>query len=83
MSDLKKANVQYNDMEGSAALDFHGSFSELRDYAKDKGIDLEKYEPIGLDIYYGEIDSFYLTFIVVDKINKENYVLKHGRISRT
>lgn len=72
MSKLEKASVQYNDMKGTAALDFHGSLSELWDFARDQGIDTKKYEPIGIDIYYGESNYFGLTFLVIDKEKAEN-----------
>jgi hypothetical protein len=78
MSKIEEASVQYNDMKGSAALDFHGSFSELWDFAKDKGIDTTKYEPIGIDIYYGESNYFGLTFLVVDKEKAENRQSHNG-----
>lgn len=72
MSKIEKASVQYNDMKGSAALDFHGSFTELWDFARDQGIDTKKYEPIGIDVYYGESNYFGLTFLVIDKEKAEN-----------
>jgi hypothetical protein len=72
MSKIEKANVQYNDMKGTAALDFHGSFTELWDFARDQGIDTKKYEPIGIDVYYGETNYFGLTFLVIDKEKAEN-----------
>jgi|JI10StandDraft_1071094.scaffolds.fasta_scaffold1013088_1 hypothetical protein len=67
MNKIKQADVQYNDMKGSAAMDFWENNSELTDYAYEKGIDTESYKPIGLRIYFGEIDFFMLTFIVLDK----------------
>ena len=78
MKKIENASVQYYDMKGSAALDFHGSFTELWEYAKDKGIDIEKYEPIGLDIYYGETDYFGLTFLVIDKEKADEYKMKNN-----
>jgi hypothetical protein len=72
MSKIEKASVQYNDMKGSAALDFHGSLSELWVFAREQGIDTKKYEPIGIDIYYGESNYFGLTFLVIDLEKAEN-----------
>ena len=63
------ANTQYNDLKGTAALDFHGSLTELWDIFKNQGIDLEKYEPYGLSVYYGETDFFNLSLLATDKEN--------------
>lgn len=67
------ASTQYNDLKGTAALDFHGSLSELWDYFKEFKIDLEKYDPIGIDVYFGEGDFFYLSFLATDKEQMEEY----------
>lgn len=63
---MEKANVQYTDLAGTAALDFHGGvFENLVDYAEDKGIDVTRYNPIGLTFQIVEHD-FKLTFLCTD-----------------
>jgi hypothetical protein len=63
------ASTQYNDLKGTAALDFHGSLTELWDIFKKQGVDLDKYEPFGLSVYYGETDFFTLSLLATDKNN--------------
>lgn len=66
MNDFKN-DLQYNDLKGLAALNFYDSSTELIEYAKSVGVELEKYEPIGLNIYYGENGFFELSFLAIDK----------------
>lgn len=74
MNTLENARTQYNDLTGSVAADFFGHNGDINDYAKGKGIDVEKYRPIGLEIHMGERgDGFYLSFIVIDKQKQEAY----------
>ena len=50
MADLHEASSQYGDMKGQASID--GYFAPpLSDIARDKGIDLKGYFPVGLDLY--------------------------------
>lgn len=65
------ASTQYNDLKGTAALDFHGSLSEMWEIFKNQGIDVNKYEPFGLSVYYGETNFFNLSLLAIDK-NKTN-----------
>ncbi len=48
-----KASVQYNDFIGTAAADI-SDWINLEDYLTQKGIDIERYEPIGTEFYHGE-----------------------------
>lgn len=61
------ARTQYNDLTGTAALDFHGSLTELWDTFKEQGIDLNIYEPYGISVYYGEPDFFNIALLAIDK----------------
>ncbi len=47
-----KAKVQYNDFIGTAAADI-SDWINLEQYLKQKGIDTEQYEPIGVEFYNG------------------------------
>ena len=68
MDDL---GTQYCDLIGSAALDFHSEGRDnLVDYAKDKGIDLSLYNPIGLNFQIIE-HGFKLTFFC-EELNVNN-----------
>ncbi len=73
MKTIESASTPYNDMHGTAAMDFHGSPTELYKYAEEKGIDLKKYNPIGITIYYGEIDFFSVSIICAINDNIEEY----------
>jgi len=66
---LKEAETQYTDLKGSIAIDFEGHPDTLESYAKELGIDIVKYNPVGIKIYGGhaEIISFY--FLCVDRAN--------------
>ena len=48
-----KASVQYNDFIGTAAADIN-DWIRLDEYLKQKGVDTERYEPIGAEFYHGE-----------------------------
>ena len=48
-----KACVQYNDYLGTAAADISDHIN-LRDYLTQKGVDTDRYEPIGAEFYHGE-----------------------------
>jgi hypothetical protein len=61
------ARTQYNDLTGTAALDFHGSLTELWDTFKEQGIDLNIYEPFGISVYYGETNFFNISLLAIDK----------------
>jgi hypothetical protein len=72
MERITRASTKYNDLVGTAAIDFHGGVdSSLHDYARQLGIETERYFPIGLSFYIGEHGSFYLKFFCVDQQVKE------------
>ena len=50
----KEVGTKYNDMVGLAALDGHSSTVELQDLCKQQGVDLDKYDLVGLEFLDGE-----------------------------
>lgn len=70
-----KADVQYNDFIGTAAADASDHIT-LKDYLEKKGVDVERYEPIGAKFYSGE-RSFYGHIVCKDhQDERENYAVK-------
>lgn len=65
-----KATVQYNDFVGTSAADA-SDFIQLEDYLMKKGLDVEKFRPIGVECYLGEAGYFHPRFICEDKETKE------------
>lgn len=51
-----QARTSYRDLEGSISIDFPGDFNrtEFKNYAEKVGVDLEKYQPVGIHIHDGE-----------------------------
>ena len=43
-----QANVQYNDFKGTSAADI-ADFSNLENFLKGKGVDVNRYSPVGVD----------------------------------
>lgn len=79
MKQIENADVQYNDLKGTVALDFHGGIDgEFHSYAEKKGIDINRYHPIGLKFYIGEMGGFYLSFYCVDNEVKEVFSEEHN-----
>lgn len=68
---LPIADVQYNDMIGTCAADWH-SGTELHKFAKSKGIDTDRYFPISLRIY-GVIPTSFTIYAVDKEIANESY----------
>jgi hypothetical protein len=61
-----KASVQYNDMVGTAAADIADVLNNnLIDLAKSQGINLERYEPVGLSLY--GVNGLLPSFLCIDK----------------
>ncbi len=72
MDRIKKASTQYNDLVGTAAIDFHGGVDgSFHDYARQLGIDTDRYFPIGLRFYVGEQGNFYINFFCFDQKIRE------------
>lgn len=61
-----KASVQYNDYLGTAAADFVDS-SSLEDYLKRRGVDTERYWPVGVELDAGNDGYVSLGFICLDR----------------
>lgn len=72
---LSKASTQYNDLVGSIAVDFEGSPDDLENYAKANGIDTEKYDPVGINLYGGRGEFSTFEIFCVDR---SNYPIKEG-----
>ncbi|MEA4975765.1 MAG: hypothetical protein VB046_08530 [Paludibacter sp.] len=60
-----KANTQYNDFIGTSAADI-SDHTDLRKFISSRGIDTEKYEPIGASFYHGYSDFFTASIICID-----------------
>ncbi len=60
-----KASTKYNDYVGTAAADQSDHFF-LSDYLQKRGVDIERYEPIGVEFFYGEGNYFHCYFICKD-----------------
>lgn len=69
-----KANVQYNDFRGTTAADI-SDFIVLEDYLKNKGLDIEKYTPIGIR-FYSNYDSISVDFICIDRECEEEKAIR-------
>lgn len=81
MRKIEIAQTKWNDLLGTAALDFNGNDSNgILDYAKDMDIDIDKFYPIGLSFYVGENDNFCLKFFCVDNKNKELYMITNNGV---
>jgi len=64
----KLTGVKYSDYEGYASVDTH-SGTELFNLCRNKGIDMEKYFPIGFNIHDSERignETIYLSVYLVD-----------------
>ena len=61
-----KANTQYNDFIGTAAADI-SDHTNLREFLASRGIDTERYEPIGASFYHGYTDFFNASIVCIDK----------------
>ena len=66
---IPKAKVQYNDLLGSAAADFHESRLGLDDLAEKKGIDTKKYLPVSIELY--GFDKISASIYAIDKEHPE------------
>lgn len=65
-----KAITQYNDYLGTAAADKSDHFF-LSDYLKGRGVDTERYNPIGVEFYSGDSGYFSYSFICEDTESDE------------
>lgn len=65
-----KASVQYNDYRGTVAADT-SDYTFLSDYLKERGVDVERYEPIGVRFYSGYSEFVSVNFICIDHQSDE------------
>lgn len=65
-----KASVQYNDYRGTVAADM-SDYTFLSDYLKGRGVDVERYEPIGVRFYSGYSEFVSVDFICIDHQSDE------------
>lgn len=72
-----KASTQYNDYKGTAAADV-SDYLFIRDYLKDRGVDIERYEPVGFELYTGYSNFVSYRFICKDNYSDENRLVKIG-----
>lgn len=65
---VPKAKVQYNDLFGSAAADFHESKVDLNDFAEKKGIDTKKYLPVSIMLTgFDNFNRILASILAIDK----------------
>lgn len=70
-----KAQVQYNDFIGTAAAD-ESDHIKLKAFLEKKGVDVERYEPIGAKFYMGG-RNFYGHILCKDHHEeRENFAVK-------
>ena len=67
----KEVGTKYNDMVGFAALDGHLSTVELQDLCKQQGVDLDKYDLVGLEFLDGETIGRYPISVIALLTKKE------------
>ena len=67
----KEVGTKYNDMVGLAALDGHSSTVELQDLCKQQGVDLDKYDLVGLEFLDGETIGRYPISVIALLTKKE------------
>ena len=76
--DIMKARTQYNDFVGTAAADI-SDHSNLTDFSNRRGVDTERYEPIGASFYHGYANFFSGSIICIDRQQSnenEPYIVK-------
>ena len=70
-----KASTQYNDYVGTAAADM-SDYTKLEDYLKAKGLNTDRYKPIGVELYCGYSSFIHLTFLCKDTESGNNTIMK-------
>ncbi len=61
------AGIQYEDMEGTISVDWRDKL-EIVAFAKEKGVDTERYDPVALEVEIYEADPMQkVTLLAVDK----------------
>ena len=84
MSELPEAGTHYNDIRGTAALDWRPSETSLNDFCSQMGMDTEGYYPVGLGLYQSAEGApgdekilrvdIYVVAITPESDQYENYV---------
>lgn len=72
-----RASTQYNDYRGTSAADI-SDYVTLEDFFKRKGVNVNKYKPIGVDVYFNSPNNFNVRFICVDQESDENKAVTIG-----
>ncbi len=70
-----KANVQYNDFIGTAAAD-KSDHLNLHEFLSSRGLDIDRYETIGLSFFSAYTDFFTVSIICIDK-EKSSSIKSH------
>ncbi len=65
MATLEDASTQYNDMTGTAAIDWH-DFT-VHSFAEKCGIDTRRYFPLGIKLYLGDRGYSSVSFAAAEK----------------
>ena len=67
------ASVQYNDMIGTASADWQMSMTDIEYFAKENGIDITKYRPIGIkaDLAESKEGELFPGFLSIIAVNNE------------
>lgn len=77
-----KAKTRYNDYVGTAAADFADleakCFSFLEDCLQKRGVDTDRYEPIGVKFWTEYNDIFCVYFICIDHQREEKKAVSIG-----
>lgn len=69
-----QASVQYNDYRGTVAADM-SDYAFLSDYLRNRGVDVERYEPIGVRFYSGYSQFVSVNFICIDHQSDDRKVV--------
>lgn len=72
-----KASTKYNDYRGTAAADFADG-QTLEAYLKGKGLDTNRYKPIGVELNCGYSTSIHPRFICEDMQSGDKKALTFG-----
>jgi hypothetical protein len=59
-----KAFTQYCDFNGTSAIDWQGGTSDFIKLCRDMGINTDKYQPVGVSIFFGDGNFFSLSIYV-------------------
>ncbi len=63
-----EANTQYNDFKGTSAADI-SDHTDLKKFLESRGVDTNRYNPIGVKFYHAYNDFFSASIICLDREN--------------